>query len=248
MKVFIFCLLSITYAFAQTTTLKGEINCDAVELADIAIYNMNQQKFALSKRDGSFEIEAAEGDLLTFQAVHLDFWRQSVKANDIEKGIINIKMTEKTTELEAIEIVEYPKLNAKDLGIINYTPKKYTPAERRLRPAIYTKKDFLDFITLQSNTIPLDPIIYWLTGQTKKLKTNLKIEQKQLLIEELSLNFEESYFTNDLKIESHYVNAFLFYVVEDQEFVNIYKTKDKTNIKWQLTQLSITFKKLVANE
>ena len=54
MKVFIFCLLSITYAFAQTTTLKGEINCDAVELADIAIYNMNQQKFALSKRDGSF--------------------------------------------------------------------------------------------------------------------------------------------------------------------------------------------------
>ena len=111
-----------------------------------------------------------------------------------------------------------------------------------------TKKDFLDFITLQSNTIPLDPIIYWLTGQTKKLKTNLKIEQKQYLIEDISLNFDESYFTNDLKIENDYVNAFLFYVVEDQEFVDIYKTKDKTNIKWQLTQLSITFKELFANE
>jgi hypothetical protein len=54
--------------------------------------------------------------------------------------------------------------------------------------------------------------------------------------------------TNDLKIENDYVNAFLFYVVEDQEFVDIYKTKDKTNIKWQLTQLSITFKELFANE
>jgi hypothetical protein len=32
------------------------------------------------------------------------------------------------------------------------------------------------------------------------------------------------------------------------EFVNINKTKDKTNIKWQLTQLSITFKELFANE
>lgn len=248
MKTILFLLFFNMIVFAQSTRIKGQIVCDNVELADIAIYNLNQKKIALSNRDGSFEIEVEEGDLLTFQAVHLDFWRQSVKISDIEKGLIKVKMAEKTTELQEIEIVEYPKLNARDLGIINYTPKQYTPAERKLRPAIYTKKDFLDFITLQSNKIPFDPILYWLTGQTKKLKTNLKIEQKLMLIEDISLTFEETYFINELKIDKDYIDAFIYYLVEDEEFIKTYKSNDFTAIKWQMVQLSTTFKSLLSNE
>jgi hypothetical protein len=100
-----------------------------------------------------------------FSAVQLEYWRQSIKKNDYEKGEMTTNMTEKTVELDEIEIVEYPNINAKDLGIINYTPKKYTPAERRL-------------FTATSTTIDL--LLNWFSGRKKMLEKGIEIEKKTI--------------------------------------------------------------------
>ena len=154
-------------------------------------------------------------------------------------------MTPKTTELQEIEIIEYPDINAKDLRIIKHQPKKYSPAERRLRPAQYT---YGDLVGIVGGQIPLDPIIYYLTGKTKKLKNDLKVERKLFFIADLLKLYDENYFINTLKINADHVGGFVFYLAEDESFRNKYQRKDFKLIEWKLTNYAIIYNHLIADE
>ena len=188
--------------------------------------NLTKNYTTISNQDGKFNIQGEIGDLIVFSAVHLDFWRQSIKKNEYESGLMTVNMTEKTTELEEIEIVEYPNINAKDLGIINYTPKKYTPAERR-------------YFTATSTVI--DHLLNWFSGRKKILKQGIEIEKKQFLLEELTYYTDKNYLINEMKIPEDYAEGFLYYAVEFPEIIEAVKTKNKEQIRFKMTELSQSF-------
>ncbi|PKP15046.1 MAG: hypothetical protein CVU07_11760, partial [Bacteroidetes bacterium HGW-Bacteroidetes-23] len=106
-------------------------------------------KATITNEKGEFWLDVKEDDLIVFSAVHLNYWRKSISANDLKNGKIEIVMSAKVSELEEVVVTDYSRINAKDLGIINYTPKVYTPAERRLRTA---------------TTGLLDPLLNWMSG------------------------------------------------------------------------------------
>jgi hypothetical protein len=87
----------------------------------------------------------------------------------------------------------------RNLGIIPYGQKKYSPAERKL----YTARSGL-----------LDPALNWITGRKAMLKKEVIVEYKEQMLIKLDYLFLPEYYTQTLKIPQEYVRGFQYYVLK----------------------------------
>jgi hypothetical protein len=211
---------------AQETLLQGTIELNHHSLENIHIINLSNKKTSISNAEGKFSILANEDDLLVFSAVHIDYWRQSVNNDNINKGKIFVKLNAKTEMLDEVIVEKKPEFNAKDLGIINYTPKVYTQVERKKRAA---------------NDGPIEIISSWIKGKNKIFKKELEIEKKIKYQEQLNNLFKKEYFSETLKIPEIYVDGFIFYVVETPELIASLQEKDTLKTKFVLSDLATDF-------
>lgn len=228
MSKFWLLLFCSSILIGQTKKITGTITAGNAMVEGIHVINLSNEKATITDFKGVFTIDASEDDLLVFNAVHLEFWRQSVSAKDFTNGTMSVKMTEKTTELEEV-VVKDRAITLKDLGI-NYTPKRYTVAERRLYTA-----------TSGGGFLPLDPIINWISGRTKMLKKELANEKKNILRTRLSLYAPSSYCIDDLKIPEIYVEGFLYYAIEDPDLFDLVDKYQKDRALLKLSELSFDF-------
>jgi hypothetical protein len=230
-------LLWIPLLFSQTT-IKGKVVVKEQSAEGVHVLNLVSEKAVITNANGEFSIDVSEDDLLVFSAVHLDYWRRSISAKDIKNGFIEVEITPKDIKLEEVVVTEYTKINAQDLGIIDYKPKSYTPAERKLRPA---QLKTIDLINFNSLLIPLDPLLYWATGRTKLLKGELEIEKKELRIKKLNDWYDNEFFVNQLNIPVEYVEGFKFFVIYDEELMNHLYSDDKINGSLCISKLADEF-------
>jgi len=217
--------------------IKGKIEVEAASAEGIHVLNLVTEKSTVSDINGNFSISAKEDDLLVFSAIHLEYARKSISKKEYEAGYVIVKLQEKVTELEEVVVTEYTKINAKDLGIINYTPKKYTPAERKLYTA-----------TSGGGIIPIDPILNWISGRTKMLKKEIQVEKRELLRERLETYYEDVFFMESLKIPELYLEGFKYYVVEDQDLAKALNQKNKTKATFVLSKLAADFNEFLKDE
>ncbi len=234
-KLFIlFFIVVASKGFAQTAVqIQGVVSVENASAEGIHVTNLVSEKSTVTNEKGEFRLEVKEDDLLVFSAVHLNYWRKSISANDLKNGKIEIIMTPKVSELDEVEVTEYTKINAQDLGIINYKPVSYTPAERRVRTA---------------TTGLLDPLLNWISGRTKRLKKDIGIEKKEFMIIWLDDNFEAAVFTDTFKIPKEYAEGFKFYVVEDIDLAQAIQAKNKTRVTFLLGELAQDFLNFLNNE
>mgnify|MGYP006162716575 FL=1 len=234
-RFFLYLIVSIltTVCSYGQKTIYGVVKVENASAEGIHITNLVSEKATITNEKGEFWLEANEDDLLVFSAVHLNYWRKSISANDIKNGKIEVVMTAKVSELEEVVVTEYTKINAQDLGIINYKPVSYTPAERRLRTA---------------TTGLLDPLLNWISGRTKRLKKDIGIEQKEFMMIWLDDNFEDVVFTDTFKIPKEYVDGFKFYVVEDIDLAQAIQAKNKTRVTFLLGEIAQEFLNFLNNE
>ncbi|HRZ74595.1 MAG TPA: hypothetical protein P5335_06670, partial [Flavobacterium sp.] len=75
--------------------INGTIICDSSSVEGVHVLNLVNEKSTVTDRNGHFSIEAKQGDLLVFSAVHLNYWRKSVKENDFKTGFLEVIMTPK---------------------------------------------------------------------------------------------------------------------------------------------------------
>lgn len=226
---FLFFICSALQLFSQTY-IKGRVIVKEQSSGNIHVMNLVSEKSTITNDKGEFFIEVNEDDLLVFSAVHLNYCRKSISLNDIKRGTVEIILTPKVNELEEVVLTEYTKINAKELGIINYTPKKLTPAERKLYTA-----------TSGAGILPLDPIINWITGRTKMLKKEIEVEKRERMMIWLDNNLEENFFAQTLKIPQDYVAGFKFYVVEDNAIAQSIQAKNVTRVAFLLGELAQDF-------
>lgn len=217
--------------------IKGKIEVEAASAEGVHVLNLVTEKSTVSDINGNFSISAKEDDLLVFSAIHLEYARKSISKKEYEAGYVIVKLQEKVTELEEVVVTEYTKINAKDLGIINYTPKKYTPAERKLYTA-----------TSGGGIIPIDPILNWISGRTKMLKKEIQVEKRELLRERLETYYEDVFFMESLKIPELYLEGFKYYVVEDQDLAKALNQKNKTKATFVLSKLAADFNEFLKDE
>jgi hypothetical protein len=234
-RFFLYLIISIltTLSSYGQKTIYGVVKVENASAEGIHITNLVSEKATITNEKGEFWLEANEDDLLVFSAVHLNYWRKSISANDIKNGKIEIVMTAKVSELQEVVVTEYTKINAQDLGIINYKPVSYTPAERRLRTA---------------TTGILDPLLNWISGRTKRLKKDIGIEQKEFMLVWLDDNFDNVVFTDTFKIPKEYVEGFKFYVVEDIDLAQAIQAKNKTRVTFLLGEIAQEFLNFLNHE
>lgn len=233
-KILLFFLLICQLLFGQNDTIiKGVVKAENVSVEGIHVVNLVNEKTTVTNAQGEFSIEAKEDDLLVFSAIHLEYARKSISKSDYKAKSITITMFPKTNELEEVVLTEYKRINAKDLGIINYTPQTYTPAQRRL-------------YTAQSGI--LDPLLNWISGRTKGLKKELEVEKKEGYLVLLNEMFDNNYFHENLKIPELYIEGFKYFIVEEEGVVSPLLTNNKEQTSFILTKLALEFNEFLKDE
>jgi hypothetical protein len=237
----IFCLLITFLVHAQErerVLINGKIIVKSAPVEGVHVLNLVTEKASVSNALGEFQLAVNEDDLLVFSAVNLNYWRKSIRESDIKNGYFEVEMTSKEEKLDEVIVTEYTKINAQNLRIIDYKPRVYTPAERKLRA---TQIKTIDLINFNSVLIPLDPLLYWVTGRTKLLKGELAIEKKELLLKKLDNWNEIVFYLHELKIPIENVDGFKFFIIYDEELMGFLASDNKIHGNFRIATLANEF-------
>lgn len=239
-SVIVYFLFISSFSFSQETfLLQGKIYSQSSYLEGITVFNTTQNKGVYSLSDGSFSITVKEKDTLIFTAIHLKK-REYIVAKKDKKQKVKIPMEVKVNQLDEITFTEYKSISPESLGIIPKGMKTFTPAERRLRAA--GKFRWYSPLLIPLGGMSVDGLINSISGKTTELEKELEIEKKELLLEKLQLKYSKEYMVTHFKIPEDYVNGFFYYLIESNEFKNVYKLKDKIKTEFILSKLAVEFK------
>ncbi|MDR6966455.1 hypothetical protein J2X31_000448 [Flavobacterium arsenatis] len=240
-------LMLTQFMFSQEEKLiKGKVVVKDAMVKGIRVVNLVSEKEVLTDNKGEFSIWVKPEDLLVFSAKHLDHMRKFIEEEDYNSSLITIEMTSKITQLDEVEVRNYSNINAVSLGILSKPAKVYTPAERRLQTAtgLYPTANVG---TMMGGSIGLDPLLNWMSGRTSMLKKEAEVEKKEFLLHKLKNLFEESYYTEKLKIKKEAIKAFQYYIIYDERFINALNSKNKLLATFLIGGLAQEFKK-ISNE
>lgn len=240
-------LISVGIFAQQEKLIEGQIVVKGATSDGIIVLNLVTEKETKTDNDGFFKIAVKPDDLLVFSAVNLDGQRKLIDERDYEKGKIIIEMSAKVEQLREVEVINYSKINAVSLGILSHPAKRYTPAERRLKTA--TSLDpRANAGMMMGGSVSIDPLLNWISGRTKLLKSELKVERKEFALQKLDDLFDTEFYTQHLKIPEDKIGAFRYYCIEDPEFIETLDSKNKMMSKFVIGMLAIQFNALQAYE
>lgn len=224
----LFFLFINTFVFAQKSVkIKGIIRVADAKPSGVHVINLNTEQEVISDENGIFSMEVHADDLLVFSANHLDYMRKIMEEEDLKSGTITVEMTSKSTMLEEVEITNYSRINAVDLGILAKAAKKYTVAERRLYGA---------------TSSPLDGLLNAISGRTTMLKDGIEIEKKQGAIAQLNRLYGDLFYTATLKIPLEEIGAFQYYSVEDFKLMEALKEENTFRVTFLMIKLASDYK------
>jgi hypothetical protein len=236
-KLSLFFILVATYTIlgqeSSKTVLKGRINANIIDLEGIYVINLRTEKSTMTDKDGLFSIAAIPGDTLLFSSIQLKEVRIVLEQKDFKDEWFLLKMETMITQLREVVIKRYDDINAVDLGISPSGMKHRTPEERKLYTATSTAGDAL---------------LNFMSGRTAMLKKEIIVESKLSSINQIDNMFNEEYFRKTLKIPLAYIKGFEFYIVENERFTTILKSKNKTQIEFAMVSLAEKYNLIIATE
>ena len=238
-----FCTWSQT---SNEKILHGKIVADSASVAGIDVVNLGNEKVTVTNNKGEFSILAKVDDILVFSSMTLEMKRMLVDEDDLKSETITIYMTPKINELNEVIVKKNLGINALSMGIVQKKPKHYTPAERKLK----TAGDFkpIDLLGILGGSLPVDPIINAINGRTKRLKNQIKIENKEFLLLKISELYKFDFFIKTLKISSENVKGFQYYLVENNSFIETLKLNKTEKTTFLILELAVKYNEMIACE
>jgi hypothetical protein len=225
--LFLFSPIFIFSQNANLITIQGKLVFDNANLEGISIVNVSNSQATLSEKTGFFNINGSLGDTLFVSSIQFEKINYIIQQEDIIMQKVFIRLTIQNNALEEVEINQFKKINSKSLGLISKDIKVYTPAERRLSAASGGITGLLNLIN----------------GTTDQLKKELVVEKKEFAKEKVSDYFEDTYFSDVVKIPSDKIEGFKFYLVENQNFVDALQSKNKNLAKFLIIEIAGEYKK-----
>lgn len=230
--IFISTLLCYQINFSQSVNIKGKIDSN-VDVENIHVINKTAQEFAITNEKGEFEISASLNDIIVFSSI-----QQKSKSIIVDKNMVVFKamrviLEEKINELDEVIIGKIltgnlmldvqnvegdAPINFFDVGIPGYTGKPATQSERRLHEA-----------TTGGGFIPLNPILNAISGRTKQLKSQIKMEENEALMLSIKGRLAHDFFISnplkeDIKMD------FFYFCADDENFIKFCKQQTDFNI------------------
>ncbi len=242
-----FILFAISFwAQSDRTIIKGKITASVSELDGIYVVNKKTDKVVTSEKGGYFAIPARSGDTLMFSSIQFKGRSVLLTDEDFEMQLLFVPLESMVHPLDEVKIIKYNNINAVSLGIISKDQKSYTPAERHLQ----TAGDFkpVHLLGLLGGSLQTDPIINAISGRTAMLKKEIAIERKEILIAKIANMFEDKFFIENLQIPELYVRGFLYYIIEDEKFLTLLKSKNKPMTIFFMGELAVKYNEIIARE
>ena len=213
---------------AQEKELSGIVRGNE-DVDGIHVLNKTYLKFTITDTDGSFTIPVRVGDTLTFSSLRYQLKEVRIDERILNSGRLEVKLEEKINELDEIVVGKIltgslgsdienfdieQDINFYDLGIPGYTGPPKTKQQRLLNEA-----------TTGGGFIPLNPILNWISGRTKRLKNNILIEKNEVCLQRFrdayeDLLFEKESLEEDLKVE------YFYFCSESEGFSDLCSRKD----------------------
>ncbi len=226
------------FGFSQEEKpIKGKIIIKDAIPNNIVILNLVNEKESTSNVKGEFTIVAKPEDVLVFHAPNLDTQRKILETKDYDSGFFIIEMTSKVEELDEVEIRN--DINAVSLGILSKPAKKYTPAERRLKTAGEFKP--IHLLQILGGSMPFDPVLNAISGRTKKLRKEVKVERREILLKKIDDRFDNDFFISEMKIPRDNVGDFKQYLIDDEQFRNVFESKNEIMVLFVMSKLSASY-------
>ena len=200
---------------AQTNVEKiitGTVVSDTTKLDGISVINCSNKMMAVTDENGCFSILAKNGDILNFSGIDYKYLRKYVYKHEYKSGTMEVNLTFNSIELDEVIINKYANITAEYLGIIPRNQVKLTTQERRL----------------YSNSGGIQGLFSYMSGGRDILKMNVEIEKKEFLLKKMLYLFGDDYYIKTLQIPEELIKGFQYYCIEDFEFVNALKSKNKT--------------------
>ena len=246
MKYVIFIIiscLSLHTIFSQTIEITGKVK-SASDVENIHVINKTAQVFTTTNAFGGFKISAKLNDTLQFTSIQHKLKEVIVDVSILIKKEIEVHLEDLIYSLDEVVVgrmlsgdllqdlsnVEGRPITAMQLGIPSYQGKLKTQSERKLNEA-----------TTGGGFIPLFPIINAITGRTKQLKNQIKLEQKDDLLYAIRKRVEAILFLDDVLLES-LRNDFFYFCSEDPNFEIRCKAKSDLEILEYLKEKLIQYK------
>ncbi|MCD2260297.1 carboxypeptidase-like regulatory domain-containing protein [Psychroserpens luteolus] len=214
---------------AQTKDISGKIVASG-DLVGIHIINKTASKFTITNDKGVFEIPAKLNDTIMVSGVQ--YKPKEVIVTDIimqtQSMIVNLEDNVNLLDevvvgkvltgdlMSDIENTEVKRdINFYDVGIPGYTGPRMKQSERRL----YEAKS-------GGGIVPLNPLINWISGRTKRLKEQIKREELNKAVDQVEAKFSEMLFDTDT-LDATKRKEFFYFSGDDPKFLPLSKTKDE---------------------
>lgn len=241
---FCFFFFSI-FSMAQTSPekiLNGKVISDFGDNNGIYVINLKNQKVSITEKGGFFSFPVSVGDTIIFLSIYHKGLKIKLREDDIQKSLFFVKLHPIMNQLKEVVVVKYKHINAEDMGIIPREKKMFTPAERELNTASNPYMAFKSGLTFSA-----DPLLNLLSGRTAMLKKIVEIEKKEFSIAKTDDYFDEIFFVDKLKIPQLYVKGFQFFIVEDAEYSQAIKNKNKTLAQFRMGELALKYLDLISD-
>lgn len=231
------------FIFSQETEILGKVK-SPLDVENIHVINKTAQKFTTTNVYGEFKITASLNDTIVFSSIQHKLLSILVDTEIITNKTIVVTLEEQLNALDQVVVgkllsgdissdignVDGEPITAKKAGIPSYQGPPKTQSERKLNEA-----------TTGGGFIPLFPIINAISGRTKKLKTQVKLEEKETLMYSLKARLSEYLFQMN-PLEADYQMEFFYAVSEEPDFMTKCKNQSDMLILEYLNEKLTEFK------
>ena len=241
---FLLFLLPFQKGMSQSTDISGVVESDK-DVENIHVINKTAQLFTVTNSKGEFKISASINDTLIVTSI-----QHKTQTFIIDKHIIAsktwvIKLEEFINELDEVTVGKIltgdlnmdvnstegdPPINFYDVGISGYKGKIATQSERRLNEA-----------TSGGGFIPLNPILNAISGRTKMLKEQIKLEEKDNLLHKIKTTLSKDFFIV-FDFDDNLRTDFFYFCEEDPNFNLRCKNKSAIEIFEFLKEKLVEYK------
>jgi len=249
--ILVFLSLSV-HAQDQTVLIDGNVTNQKKDqdIEGIHVLNLTSLQATITKKDGTFQIRGKVNDTVIISSIQYKIQRIILNQEQVQLKKLTVFLEPNVTELDEVTVKPhnlsgnlsrdlkenpsiYEKISPSKLGLPNAFVKPKTQTERRLYEA-----------TSGSGIIPIFPIINAITGRTKKLKNQLKIERKEKALDATKEQFDTSIYSEYLKIPADRIDSFIYYCATDTAFIAIQQTNDPLLMLELLRKKSSEYRKL----
>lgn len=243
--------LFVCKGYAQTETIHGAVSANG-DVEGIHIINKTASKFSKTDENGSFEISASLLDTLQITGIKYKTKELIITAEIFNSKTVKVTLEDQINELDEVIVGKVltgnllldvqnseakRDINFYDVGIPGYTGRRKTQSERRLYEA-----------TTGGGIVPLNPIMNWISGRTKRLKHLVKLERQDQYMNQTMSEFSEMLLEIE-ELEESQKMEFFYFASEDERFIELYKlNNDMLMFEYLNEKLEIYRKRLNENK